>query len=94
MTSDKITARIDDAFSLLDLSERLLDEVEDAPLSELPRIVNLLKKNIRDAKALVNDAEAELDSMVKERARQEVEDLTMCYEWTGKNEEPLKKEIS
>ena len=66
MTSDKITARLVDAFSLLDFSERLLDEIETVPLSELPRIINLLKKNLRDAKVLINDAEKEFDEMVRE----------------------------
>ena len=92
MTADKITARLVDAFSLLDFSERLLDEIETAPLSELPRIINLLKKNVRDAKALINDAEAEFDSIVKERAWREVEDLVMYDEWVNENEELLKKE--
>ena len=92
MTADKITARLVDAFSLLDFSERLLDEIETVPLSELPRIINLLKKNVRDAKALINDAEAEFDSIVKERAWREVEDLVMYDEWVNENEELLKKE--
>ncbi|MBO8181026.1 MAG: hypothetical protein H0Z19_11265 [Archaeoglobus sp.] len=93
MSIEHIISALTDAFSLLDFSERLLDEVEDAPLSELPRIINLLKKNIRDAKALINDAEAELDDMVKKTYRREAEDLTMYDEWANKNEELL-KEIS
>jgi len=92
MTSDKITAALADAFSLLDLSEKLLDEIETAPLAELPRIVQLVKKNIRDTKKLISDAEAELDDMVKEIDRREVEDLVMYDEWADKNEELLKKE--
>ncbi|MBO8180864.1 MAG: hypothetical protein H0Z19_10400 [Archaeoglobus sp.] len=89
----KANERLADAFSLLDLSERLLDEIETAPLGELPRIISLLKKNVRDAKALINDAEAELDNVVKESARREVEDLVIYDEWAGRNEELL-KEIS
>ncbi|MCD6524126.1 MAG: hypothetical protein J7K48_03910 [Thermococcus sp.] len=92
MTANKITTALTDAFSLLDLSEKLLDEIETAPLAELPRIVQLVKKNIRDTKKLISDAEAELDDMVKEIDRREVEDLVMYDEWADKNEELLKKE--
>ncbi|MBO8180258.1 MAG: hypothetical protein H0Z19_07240 [Archaeoglobus sp.] len=94
MSTEHITIALTDAFSLLDFSERLLDEIETAPLSELPRIVSLLRKNLRDAKALINDAEAEFDSIVKETERREVEDLVIYDEWADKNEELLKKEIS
>ena len=65
MSTERITTALADAFSLLDFSERLLDEIEAAPLSELPRIITIVKKNIRDAKKLISDAEAEFDDMVK-----------------------------
>ncbi len=40
-------------YSLLDFSEKLLDDIENQPLSELPRIITILRKNLRDAKALL-----------------------------------------
>ena len=77
---EKITNALVDAFSLLDFSEKLLDEIETAPLAELPRIVSMLKKNIRDAKKLISDAEAELDGLVKDLDEQEAKDLLVDME--------------
>jgi len=62
--------KLADAYSLLDFSEKLLDDIESAPLSELPRLINLLKKNIRDVKNLINDAERLIDDTVKEIDRE------------------------
>jgi len=78
-------AKLVDAYRLLDFSEELLDDIEGAPLSELPRVINLLMKNIRDAKNLINDAEAKIDDVVRELDRKEVEDLVMYDKWAEQN---------
>jgi len=65
MSAERITNNLVDAFSLLDLSEKLLDEIEEAPLSELPRLLQFLKKNIRDSKHLISDAEMEFDALIR-----------------------------
>jgi len=80
MSTEKITNALVDAFSLLDFSEKLLDEIETAPLAELPRIVSMLKKNVRDAKKLISDAEAELDGLVRGLDEQEAKDLLVDME--------------
>jgi len=77
---EKITNALVDALSLLDFSEKLLDEIETAPLAELPRIVSMLKKNVRDAKKLISDAEAELDGLVRDLDEQEAKDLLVDME--------------
>ena len=66
MRSERITNALTDAYKLLDFSEKLLDDVENQSLAELPRILQLLRKNLRDAKALINDAEKEFDAMIRE----------------------------
>jgi len=66
MSAERITDNLVDAYQLLDLSERLLDELESAPLNELPRLLQFLKKNIRDAKHLISDAEMEFDALIRE----------------------------
>ena len=100
MTLHDAQSKLADAFSLLDFSERLLDDIESAPLSELPRIISLLKKNLRDARALVNDAEAKIDDVVREIDRQEelekmkedYQDLVMYDEWAEQNARLLKEQ--
>ena len=85
--------KLADAYQLLDFSEKLLDDIENQPLSELFRTLQLLRKNIRDAKGLLNDAEAEIDSVVKEIDRQEeleamreeYRGLVMYDEWAEQN---------
>ena len=84
-------SKLADAYQLLDFSERLLDDIEEAPLGDLPRLVSLLRKNIRDVKNLVNDAEAEIDDAVREIDRKEVEDLVMYDEWAEDNARLLKE---
>ena len=83
MGLEKTQEKLTDAYQLLDFSERLLDDVEKAPLSELPRLLNLLRKNLRDAKNLINDAEAEIDSVVREIDRKEYLDLIDMPEEVG-----------
>lgn len=92
MAADKITARLVDAYRLLDFSEHCLEDFEKLTLEEIPDIINFVLENIRDAKKLINDAEAELDSIVKEIDRREAGDLVMYDEWADRNEELLKKE--
>lgn len=95
-----VQEKLADAYQLLDFSEKLLDDIESAPLSDLPRILQLLRKNIRDAKALINDAEATIDDTVREIDRQEeleamkeeYRDLIMADEWEEKNLELLRKQ--
>ena len=77
---EKVTNALVDAYQLLDLSERLIEELESAPLSELPRLLSFLKKNVRDARKLINDAEAELDKTVRELDEAEVKDLLVDIE--------------
>ena len=92
MGLEKTQEKLTDVYQLLDFSERLLDNIEKAPLSELPRIVQLLRKNLRDAKNLVNDAEAGIDDVVREIDRKEVEDLVMYDEWADENARLLKEQ--
>ena len=97
MTLRDARPKLTDAFSLLDFSERLLDDIDNQPLSELFRTLQLVRKNIRDAMNLINDAEAEIDDVIKEIDKQEeleateeaVEDLVMYGEWKEENERLL-----
>lgn len=67
MTADKITTRLVDAYRLLDFSEHCLEDFEKLKLEEIPEVINFVLNNIRDAKALINDAEAEFDKMAGEK---------------------------
>ncbi len=65
MSALRVSSLLANAYQLLDFSERLLDGIENQSLSELPRILQLLRKNIRDVKNIINDAEREFDEMVR-----------------------------
>lgn len=100
MTLHDAQLKLADAYQLLTFSEELLNDVEKVPLSELPRLIQLLHKNIRDAKDLVNDAEAKIDDVVREIdrkeelevMRQDYKDLVMYDEWAGENARLLKEQ--
>ncbi len=58
--------KLADAYRLLIFSQQLIEGLDDVKLAELPRTMQLVHKNIRDAKKLISEAEATLDDMVKE----------------------------
>ena len=72
---EKISSALADAYQLLDLSMDILENIEHVPLSELPKVLSFVRKNIRDAMGLINSAEAEFDEMVREIDEEEEKEL-------------------
>ena len=66
MSAKRITDNLVSAYTLLDFSERILEDIERCPFEEIPRVLSFVRKNLRDAAKLISDAEAEFDAMIRE----------------------------
>lgn len=94
MSARDIEAKLSDARNLLALSEQILEDWEDIPLVELPRLLINLRKNIRDAKKLVDEVGEEFAKMVKEVDEADVKDLLVDMEIEEQRRyEEMRKEL-
>ena len=73
MSIKHVQSQLADAYSLLDVSEKILDSTNSISVARLFETLNYVKKNIRDAKKLINSAEGELDDIVREIDEHDVE---------------------
>jgi len=85
MSAEKISSALADAYRLVVLSEGLLGDIGHCPFEDVPRLLSFIRKNLREAAKLINDAEAEFDSMIKEI--DEAEEKELLEELEGGDEE-------
>ena len=73
MSVKHIQDQLDDIYRLLDMSEKILDDINSINLARLEETLMFIKKNIRDARKLTATTRAELSEIVREIDEHEID---------------------